>query len=53
MGGGCVCDNNLVQNLFNNLNMMTQNNNCSDKDKKSKQKVIQENGGNIATAGIA
>ena len=50
MGGGCACDNNLVKNLFNNLNMMTQKNNCSDKDKKSKQKVIQENGGNIATS---
>jgi hypothetical protein len=49
MGGGCACDNNLVKNLFNNLNMMTQKNNCSDKDKKSKQ-VIHENGGNIATS---
>ena len=49
MGGGCACDNNLVKNLFNTLNMMTQKNNCSDKDKKSKQ-VIHENGGNIATS---
>lgn len=47
MGGGCVFDNNLVKNLFNNPNDITQKNNCS--DNKSNQKVTQQNGGNITT----
>ena len=47
MGGGCVCDNNLVKNLFNNLNAIKNNNNCS--DNKSNKKVTEQNGGNVET----
>lgn len=47
MGGGSVCDNNFVKNLFNNQNTMNPKNNCS--DNKNNQKVTQPNGGNVAT----